>query len=324
MIISKTPLRISFVGGGTDISNYYKSKGGCVISTAIDKYIYITINKRFDDTIRASYSKTETVDDVNKINHDIIRETMKLTGITKGVEITSIADVPSLGTGLGSSSAFTIGLLNALYAFKGQHSSAKQLAEDACKIEIDILKEPIGKQDQYISAYGGFRHIKFNPDETVFVNNIICKKNIINKLKNNLMMFYTGILRKANTILSEQVNNLPKNRKIMDKMTELVYEMKEGLINNNIDSFGKILHNGWIYKKQLASVISNSKINQYYNKALENGATGGKILGAGGGGFLLLYCDRDKQDKVRSALNNLNVFPFDFEQEGSKIIYVSD
>jgi D-glycero-alpha-D-manno-heptose-7-phosphate kinase len=324
MIISKTPLRISFVGGGTDIGNYYKSNGGCVISTAIDKYIYITINKRFDDTIRASYSKTETVDDVNKINHDIIRETMKLTGITKGVEITSIADVPSLGTGLGSSSAFTIGLLNALYAFKGQHSSAKQLAEEACKIEIDILKEPIGKQDQYISAYGGFRHIKFNSDETVFVNNIICKKNIINKLKNNLMMFYTGILRKANTILSEQVNNLPKNRKIMDKMTELVYEMKEGLINNNIDSFGKILHKGWIYKKQLASVISNSKINQYYNKALENGATGGKILGAGGGGFLLLYCDRDKQDKVRSALNNLNEFPFDFEQEGSKIICVSD
>ena len=230
MIISRTPLRISFVGGGTDIGDYYRLNGGAVISTAIDKYIYITINKRFDDTIRVSYSKTEIVNNVDKIKHDIVRETMKVVGVTKGVEITSIADVPSKGTGLGSSSAFTVGLLNALYAFKDQHISAKQLAEEACRIEIDTLKEPIGKQDQYICAYGGFQHIKFNPDETVFVNHIICKKNVIDKLKNNLMMFYTGILRRSNMILSEQVNNIPNKKGIMDKMAELTSEMKTSLI----------------------------------------------------------------------------------------------
>ena len=322
MIISRTPLRISFVGGGTDIRDYYMINGGAVISAAINKYIYITINKRFDDTIRVSYSKTEIVDDVNKIKHDIVRETMKLVGITKGVEITSIADVPSRGTGLGSSSAFTVGFLNALYAFKGQHRSAKQLAEEACKIEIGILKEPIGKQDQFICAHGGFQHIKFNPDGTVLVDYIICNKETVEELKINLMMFYTGILRRANSILTKQVNNISKNKHIMDKIKELTYEMKDMLIKNKIREFGKILHKGWLYKKQLASDISNDAIDKYYAKALKAGASGGKILGAGGGGFLLLYCEENKQDKVRKALKQLREFPFNFEQQGSNIIYV--
>ena len=322
MIISRTPLRVSFAGGGTDIGKYYRLNGGAVISTAINKYIYITINKRFDDTIRVSYSKTEIVNNVDKIKHDLVRETMKHVGVTKGVEITSIADVPSKGTGLGSSSAFTVGLLNALYAFKGQHRSAKQLAEDACKIEIDILKEPIGKQDQYICAYGGFQHIKFNPDESVFVNHIICKKITTGRLNRNLMMFYTGIFRKSSTILAEQVNNIRKKRYIMDKMKGLADEIGESLIKNRIEEFGKLLHKGWIYKKQLASGVSNGIIDQYYKSALGAGASGGKILGAGGGGFLLLYCEANKQDNVRSALNGLREFPFEFEQQGTNIIYI--
>ncbi|MBI1935277.1 GHMP kinase [Candidatus Woesearchaeota archaeon] len=324
MIISRTPLRISFVGGGTDIRNYYELSGGSVISTAINKYVYITINKRFDDTIRVSYSKTEITNNVDKIKHDIVRETMKAVGITKGVEITSIADVPAHGTGLGSSSAFTVGLLNALYAYKGHHKSAKQLAEDACKIEIDILKEPIGKQDQYICAYGGFQHIIFNQDNTVLVNHIICNKNTVDKLQDNLMMFYTGILRRSNTILSEQVSNVPHKKAIMDKMTGLTYEMKDLLNNNYIDKFGKILLEGWNHKKQLASGITNDKINKYYEKAINAGASGGKLLGAGGGGFLLIYCEKNKQYEVRKALSRLREFPFSFEQQGSRIIYVGD
>ena len=322
MIISRTPLRISFAGGGTDMRDYYKIKGGAVISTAINKYIYITINKRFDDTIRVSYSNTETVDNFNKIKHDIVRETMKLVGVTKGVEITSIADVPSKGTGLGSSSAFTVGLLNALYAFKDQHRSAKQLAEEACKIEIDILKEPIGKQDQYMCAYGSFRHVEFNPDETVFVNYLKCKKDTIETLKNNLMMFYTGILRRSNTILSEQTKNILKNKQIMDKMKNLVSEMKEDLVNNEAGEFGRMLHRGWVYKRSLAFGVSNEIIDGYYKKAIESGACGGKILGAGGGGFLLIYCEADKQENVRKSLDGLREIPFTFEQQGSSIIYV--
>ncbi len=322
MIISRTPLRISFAGGGTDMKDYYKIKGGAVISTAINKYVYITINKRFDDTIRISYSKTETVDSVNKIKHDIVRETMKLVGVTKGVEITSIADVPSKGTGLGSSSAFTVGLLNALYAFKDQHRSAMQLAQEACKIEIGILKEPIGKQDQYMCAYGGFRHVQFSPDEKVFVDYLTCKKDTIETLKRNLMMFYTGILRRSNTILSEQTKNISKNKQIMDKMKNLVFEMKEALLNNRAGEFGRMLHKGWVYKKSLAFGVSNDIINGYYENALEAGACGGKILGAGGGGFLLVYCEQDKQEKVRKILHGLREVPFTFEQQGSSIIYV--
>ena len=322
MIISRTPLRISFAGGGTDMKDYYKLNGGAVISTAINKYIYITINKRFDDTVRVSYSKTEIVNNVNKIKHDLVRETMKHVGVTKGVEITSIADVPSKGTGLGSSSAFTVGLLNALYAFKGQHRSAKQLAEDACKIEIDILKEPIGKQDQYICAYGGFQHIKFNPDESVFVNHIICKKNTTGRLSRNLMMFYTGIFRKSSTILAEQVNNILEKKGTMDKMKGLADEIGESLIKNRIEEFGKLLHKGWVYKKQLASGVSNGIIDRYYKVALEAGALGGKLLGAGGGGFLLLYCQPEMQNKVRKALSMLREFPFNFEQQGTSIIYI--
>jgi D-glycero-alpha-D-manno-heptose-7-phosphate kinase len=321
MIISKTPFRISFAGGGTDLNEFYKINPGAVISTTIDKYMYLTINKRFDDTIRVSYSKTEIVDNVNKIKHPIAREALKLTGILKGVEIVSMADIPA-GTGLGSSSSFTVGLLNILHAYKGQHKSAEELAREACKIEIDILKEPIGKQDQYAVAYGGLNHIQFNNDETVFVDKVICSRQTKDLLNSNLLLFYTGIARRSNSILSDQRKNTKKNLEYLKAMCGLSFEIKDALIHNDDLKFAGLLHKGWLFKKKLSGDISNVKIDYYYKKALETGALGGKLLGAGGGGFLLVYCEKKYQKELRAALGSLKETKFMLEPQGTKIIYV--
>jgi len=327
MIISRTPLRISFGGGGTDLKAYYGKDFGAVTSTAINKYVYITVNKKFDDKIRVSYSRTEIVAGVEAIQHDLVREAMKLSGVTQGVEITSIADIPSRGTGLGSSSAFTVGLLNALYAFKGEHKPAKALAEEACQIEIDILKEPIGKQDQYITAFGGIQHIQFHPDGNVFVDPVICKKEVKDKLERNLLLFYTGITRRADSVLRKQEENLNKKDKFdsLKKMKQLASEIRDRLIDgSNHQLIGKYLHQGWLEKKKLASNISSKMIDEYYQKAIESGAVGGKLLGAGGGGFLLFYCEEQNKGAVRKALQDLKEAPFKFEPQGSKIIYVEE
>jgi len=324
MIITRTPFRVSFGGGGTEFPDFYRVEPGAVVSTAINKYMYIVVNKRFDNTIRVSYSRTEIVKDVEKIQHPIVREALKLVGITKGIEIVSIADIPA-GTCLGSSSSFTVGLLNALYAYKGILKSAEELAREACCIEIDILGEPIGKQDQYIAAYGGFRYIQFNPDETVFVESIICDKENREKLNQNLFLFYTGNTREAKSILKEQKINTKKSDKVecLKQMRNLAFELRSHFNNNSEpDILGEFLHKGWMLKKQLASGISNDKIDKYYEIALKAGALGGKILGAGGGGFLLLYCPKEKQTKLQEALNDLTLTEFSLEPEGSKIIYV--
>lgn len=294
MIITRTPFRISFVGGGTDLPDFYRVEPGAVVSTAINKYMYIVLNKRFDDTIRVSYSKTEIVKAAEEIQHPIVREALKLVGITKGVEIVSIADIPA-GTGLGSSSSFTVGLLSALYAYKGILKSAEELARDACEIEIDMVGEPIGKQDQYIAAYGGFRYTQFNTDETVFTEPIICSKVNRQKLSQNLLLFYTGDTREARNILKEQTANAKQADKLacLRKMRDLAFELNQQFNNNcSPDVLGEFLHKGWMLKKQLASGISDDRIDKYYEKAIRAGALGGKILGAGGGGFLLLYCPR--------------------------------
>ncbi len=322
MIISKTPLRISFAGGGTDLAEFYRQSPGAVTSTAIDKYIYITINKKFDHHIRISYSKTEIVDHIDQLQHDLVREAMKYTGVTSGVEITSIADIPSRGTGLGSSSSFLVGLLNALYAYRGEHKSAETLAREACEIEINIVKEPIGKQDQYIAAYGGLQHIQFMSDNDVFIDPIICSPATKKQLQENLIIFYTGITRRANSILAEQRQQTTNNLSILKKMKDLAVSLRDTLNGNSLDTFGEILHQGWLYKCRLAENISTNQINTYYENARKAGAIGGKILGAGGGGFLLLYCPRDKQDSVRRALADLVETEFKFEPQGSKIIYV--
>ena len=321
MIITRTPFRISFVGGGTDLPDFYSEDYGAVLSTAIDKYMFITVNKSFDHRIRIGYSKTELVENVEEIKHPIVREALKHVGIDCGVEITSIADVPA-GTGMGSSSSFTVGLLNALYAFKGILKSAESLAKDAAMIEIEKANQPIGKQDHYIAAYGGIQYIRFNPDESVFVNPVIYSRQVNQELQSNLLLFYTGITRPANSILNDQKKNTKKKLNILRKMRDLAYEMREILTTGrNLAHFGELLHKNWLYKKELSPLISSGPINDYYEAGKNAGALGGKLLGAGGGGFILFYCERQNQDKVRKAVK-LKEVQFNFEKQGSLIIYV--
>lgn len=322
MIISRTPLRISFAGGGTDMPVFYKKETGEVVSTAINKYMYVTVNKRFDDTIRLSYTRTEIVDKIDQLQHELVREAMKLAGVTKGVEITTIADIPAKGTGLGSSSSLTVGLLNALYAYKGRRIPTKRLAEEACKIEIDILGEPIGKQDQYIAAYGGIKHFYFKPNDDVVIEPLLVGGRKIKKLQENLLLFYTHVTRNANSILKEQKARAKHNFEELRSLKKLVNPLRNCLEGDgNLDMFGAILHKGWEIKKRLASKITNDTIDQYYRKAIDAGATGGKILGAGGGGFIILYCHKQNQHRLRRALGKLKPVPFEFEPEGSRIIY---
>jgi D-glycero-alpha-D-manno-heptose-7-phosphate kinase len=324
MIITRTPFRVSFVGGGTDLKDFYTVEAGAVISTAIKKYMYITVNRRFDNTIRVSYTKTEIVSRVEDIQHPIVREALMLVGIDGGIEIVSIADIPS-GTGLGSSSSFTVGLLNALYAYTGVLKSADELAEQACKIEIDLLAEPIGKQDQYIAAHGGLCHIQFNPDGTVFVNPIVMKNGSKQALEQKLLLFYSGISRDAAVILREQKSRTGRGDTLqhLSRLVALTLETHRCFLNGlDINELAGLLHRGWLLKKELAGGISNLAVDKYYAKALAAGALGGKLLGAGGGGFLLLVCPPEKQPAVRLALGELQEISFFFEPEGSKIIYV--
>jgi D-glycero-alpha-D-manno-heptose-7-phosphate kinase len=317
---------MSFAGGGSDLPAYYRRKAGSVVSTAIDKYIYITVNKKFDDLVRVSYSKTELVGSTDAVEHNIIREALKMVGIKKGIEVVYMGDVPlgSAGIGLGSSSSLAVGVLHALYAYQGRHISADQLAREACEIEIGILKNPIGKQDQYITAYGGFQHITFNGDESVFVDPVIFSSETKKVLNDKLLLFYTGTPRVSSTILKEQDENTGKNMARLDDIVALSQKLLKKLQANDLRGFGEILHEGWLIKKNLAGGISNPEINGYYKKALKAGAVGGKLLGAGGGGFLLFYCEKEHQANVRKALSGLKETPFTFEPQGSKIIYVHD
>jgi len=315
---------MSFAGGGSDFKGYYQKGSGAVVSTAIDKHVYVTINKKFDDFIRVNYSKTEIVDDVEKIEHNLIREAMKLTGIIKGIDISYMSDMlpNSEGTGLGASSSLTVGILNALYAFKGEQVTPARLAQEAAHIEIDILGYPMGKQDHYPAAFGGLNFTKFNADETVDVAPIVFSPETQEQLSNNLLLFYTGQTSLSSTILPEQNKNIENNRTFLDSMVALAERLYDSLGKNDFKEFGNILHKGWILKQQLTNSITNKTINNYYKKARAAGAMGGKILGSGGGGFLLFYCNPEHQNNVRQALSNLKETSFTFETEGSKIVYV--
>jgi D-glycero-alpha-D-manno-heptose-7-phosphate kinase len=324
MIISKTPLRVSFAGGGTDIADYYRTGYGAVVSSAIKKYVYVTVNKRFDEDIRISYSKTEIVDSLDKVEHGLVREALRKVGIRNGIEITTIADIPSKGTGLGSSSAIAVGLLNALYAFKGYRASPKKLAEEACEIEIDKLGEPIGKQDQYIAAYGGIQHIKFNADETVTLDPVICPPKTKRDIESHLMLLYTGRTRKSSDILSKQKSNSQTNKEILDKMRDQAEQLFHDLTSLQVNKLGQALKDGWELKKSLAKGISDPEIDKIYGKALKAGAVGGKITGAGGGGFLVLFVPPESHWSVRNALPGMKDLEFKIEPQGSKIIYVGD
>lgn len=319
MIISKTPFRVSFVGGGTDINTFYEKHGGAVVSTAINKYMYITVNRRFDDDIRLSYSKTEIVKNIDDLEHDIVRECLKMTGIDRGVEITSVSDIPK-GTGLGSSSSFTVGLLNALYLYRGIQLSAFELAEKACHIEIDILGNPIGKQDQYAAAIGGLNHIQFNKDGSVTVDRIELSQDDYINGERKLMMFYTGGTRSASNLLAKQKESIQSKEQQMLTMKELANDYYQHLKNRGLDNeLGLALDRGWEIKKTFQSGISNPRLNEYYEKAIQAGALGGKLLGAGGSGFLLFYVPEEKQDDIRGALG-LKEMPFAFSKYGTRII----
>jgi D-glycero-alpha-D-manno-heptose-7-phosphate kinase len=327
MIISRTPLRMSFVGGGSDLSAYYEHESGAVVSTAIDKYIYITVNPKFDRKVRASYSVTEIVDGVDDLKHELIREALKLVGIDGGIEITSISDIPSEGTGLGSSSTYTVGLLEALYAYTGRHVGAERLAREACQIEIERCAKPIGKQDQYIAAYGGLQYLRFNPDQSVYVDPVTCGRQVKQRFQQSLLLFYLGMTRTATMILSEQRTNTAASaahRAGLKKMVELAEVLRESLLRGDLDAVGPILHEGWLEKKQLASSISSPAIDALYERARRAGAVGGKVLGAGGGGFMLLFASPEHHACIIKALPELRPVPFRFEPQGSKIIYVED
>jgi D-glycero-alpha-D-manno-heptose-7-phosphate kinase len=321
MIITQTPLRISLAGGGTDVEDFYSLEGGCVISSAIDKYIYVIVKERFDDMIYVNYSKKEIVDRVEDIQHDLVREVMKKTGVTKGVEITTLADVPSEGTGLGSSSSVTVGLLNALYIYQGEQMTLETLASEACEIEIDRIKKPIGKQDQYIAAYGNLRLFRFEKDGVVTIEKMKSPESTRRRLSSNLLLFYTNRTRSADTLLVEQKKNLKENIEYLREIKKYVEVLKEILLANELDEVGRVLHETWILKKQLANSISDKELDKIYETALQSGALGGKVTGAGGGGFFLFYCPREHQDSLRTALHKLQELRFHLEIDGSKAIF---
>lgn len=327
MIISRTPLRISFVGGGSDIASFYRHSPGAVVSTAINKYIYIMVEKQFDGRIIVQYSKMEIVKRVSDIQNNLVREAMKMTGIKGGIHVTSISDVPAEGTGMGSSSAYVVGLLNAFYAYQGKIVSARELARQACEIEIEMLKKPIGKQDQYIAAFGGFQYMQFHPDHTVSVDPIRCHPETKKKLELRLMLFYTGLTRSADAILVKQGMNMEtqaETQNTLGSMVGLAQRMQENLHNNDCAAFGQILDANWQLKKTLVDTITTPQINGWYALAKRHGASGGKVLGAGGGGFMLLFAEPQLHTKLKKALKELIPLDFKFEPQGSKIIFVGE
>lgn len=321
MVISETPLRISFVGGGTDLKSFYHMEDGMVLSTTIDKYIYVIVKERFDDKIFINYSIKEIVNDVSEIKHELVREAMRKTGVLSGVEITTLADIPSEGSGLGSSSSVTVGLLNALYNFAGKLVTAERLAQEASEIEIEICKKPIGKQDQYIAAYGGLNKITFHPDETVSISRLPLSNGDLRRLCSNILLFYTNKTRKSDDILKRQKEDTGNKREVLGKMRDAVRILEDALIDKKFDKLGELLHENWLLKKSLVDTISNNDIDEMYERALNAGAVGGKIAGAGGGGFLLLYVPTREQDSVRTAMNDYKEFPFMLDPIGTRIIF---
>ena len=296
-------------------------EGGCVLNSAIDKFIFVTIKERFDDKLRVGYTRTEMVDKIDEIQHELIREALRATGITNGVEITTMGDIPSEGSGLGSSSTVTVGALHAMYAYQGEIVSAERLAREACTVEIDTLKKPIGIQDQYIAAYGGLRFFEFLPNGEVKTKKVNISTNARRAMNDNFLLFFTGVGRKSATILKEQKRNIKDRSSELREMKEMAYQARTYIEAENFDALGDLMHQSWELKKRLAGTISNGQINDLYDAARAAGAIGGKIAGAGGGGFLLLYVPYERQKKVRAILKDLQELPFRLESDGTKIIF---
>jgi len=316
MMVSRTPFRISLCGGGSDLPSYYLMHGGCVISTSIKRYIYIIVHRSFHDQIILKYGKTEIVKTPHDIQHSIFRCVLGMFS-AQSIEIASISDIPS-GTGLGSSSAFTVGLLNALYKHNGNARTQTELAEEACLIEIDMLKSPIGKQDQYAVAVGGLNMIHFHQNDTVSIEPILMSDEARQKLQENLVMVYTGITRSTNEILKEQHDSMVSSKQInsMKEMVNLTYNLRQILESNNFDRIGDLLNDGWKIKREMTKRITNTYIDEIYSFALRNGAEGGKLLGAGGGGFLLLYCLKERQEMLKTAIRK-RMMSVEFDMDGT-------
>ena len=327
MIISRTPLRVSFFGGGSDLPAYYRRHGGAVLSTTIDKSVYVTVSRKFDAAVRVSYSRTEEVARAADVEHPLVREALGLLGIEGGIEITSVADIPARGTGLGSSSAFTVGLLNALHAYQGRHAPAARLAEEACHIEIERCGEPIGKQDQYAAAFGGFNFIRFHPDDRVEVTRLVCPADVTEELQRRLLFFYTGVTRSASALLGEQSAAVARPgaaASATSELTCLAGQAFEALCEGDLEPLGPMLDTAWRLKKGLAAGVSNDLVDQAYAAAIGAGAEGGKLLGAGGGGFLMFLAPPARHNAIRAALGALRETPLRFAPHGSSIIFVHE
>jgi D-glycero-alpha-D-manno-heptose-7-phosphate kinase len=325
MIVSRTPLRLSFVGGGTDLPDFYEQHGGAVVSTALDKWIHVVVAPRFEGDVRVSYSRTEIVPTARAVEHDLVREAMRMTGVPRGVDIVTLADVPSRGTGVGSSSSVTVGLLNALYAFQGVYKPPLQLAEEAATIEIDILGKPIGRQDQYAAAVGGFNLIEFLPHGGgVRLAPIIAPHETFKRLQRSLILLYTGVQRSADGALDKQRGAIRNGRAVeaLSRMRDFAYEFRDRLAEGDVDALGGLLHENWELKRGLADGISSRDVDAWYERARAAGAVGGKILGAGAGGFLLLFAPVERQDAVRAALSELRELPLRFSAQGTQLSVV--
>jgi D-glycero-alpha-D-manno-heptose-7-phosphate kinase len=320
MIITQTPLRIGLFGGGTDLPGYYREHGGRVLNCAIDKYIYVVVKQRFDDDIYVNYSRKEIVSKVDDLEHELVREAMLMTGVTQGVEITTLADIPSAGSGLGSSSAVTVGLLHALFVYQGHQASAEELAQRACEIEIERCGKPIGKQDQYIAAFGGIRDIRFGPGEEVVPEELGLPADERRALQHQIMLFYTGITRSADTILAEQNANIAATRPQLHLLRDLAGFAVDRLRGGDVDAIGPALRESWEAKRKLASGVSNGQIDDAVGRALEAGASGAKLTGAGGGGFLLVICPMERQPAVRRMLADMRELPIKLDRLGSRVV----
>jgi D-glycero-alpha-D-manno-heptose-7-phosphate kinase len=320
MIITQTPLRIGLLGGGTDLPDYYREHGGRVLNCALDKYVYVIVKQRFDDDIYVNYSRKEIVSSVDDLEHELVREAMQMTGVTAGVEITTLADIPSTGSGLGSSSAVTVGLLHALMAYQGRQVSAEELAERACTIEIERCGKPIGKQDQYIAALGGIRDIHFGPGEQVVADELRLSPADRRALQRQIMLFYTGITRSADPILAEQSANVTATQPQLDLLRDLAGFAVERLCGGDVDAIGPAVRESWEAKRKLASGVSNDQIDRAVARALEAGASGAKLTGAGGGGFLLVICPMERQRAVRQGLADMQELPVKLDRLGSRVV----
>jgi D-glycero-alpha-D-manno-heptose-7-phosphate kinase len=321
MIITRTPLRVGLVGGGTDLPDYYREHGGRVLNAAIDKYVYVVVKQRFDDDIYVNYSSKEIVSRVEDLQHELVREALHMTGIRGGVEITTLSDIPSSGgSGLGSSSAVTVGLLQALFTYQGRQLTAEELADRACGIEIDRCRKPIGKQDQYAAAYGGVCDIRFGPGDRVVVDQLALTPQVRRKVQEELLLFFTGVTRSANSILSEQTANIADRLPQLHQLRDLAGEAANGLRDGDVDALGVAMNKSWAAKRELASGVSTSQIDEAVEAAISAGATGAKVTGAGGGGFLLLVCPLENQRRMREQLAHLRELPISIEPFGSRVI----